>query len=98
MPVQLRHCTHLFTAGHCIKPKDRPEVKAEFIVLFVGKHNLQEWAETNSQAKEVSNWCHWRWHRTTAINCIFKIYSPRITVSHDKILENHLPNSYKSGW
>ncbi|KDR22457.1 serine protease gd-like [Zootermopsis nevadensis] len=43
----------VLTAGHCIKPKDRPEVKAEFIVLFVGKHNLQEWAETNSQAKEV---------------------------------------------
>lgn len=50
---------HIFTAAHCIKFKNQPEVKAESIVLYVGKHNLQEWTERNSQARDVSQWGQW---------------------------------------
>jgi len=46
--------THTFTAAHCIKYRDRPEVKAEAIVLYVGKYNLQDWSGTNNQPRDVS--------------------------------------------
>ncbi|XP_069683974.1 serine protease gd-like isoform X1 [Periplaneta americana] len=45
--------TVVLTAAHCIKYKGRPEVKAEAIVLYLGKYNLQEWTERHNQARDV---------------------------------------------
>jgi len=44
----------LLTAAHCVKfPDDKKEANPEELLVYLGKHALFSWSETEIQTKEV---------------------------------------------
>ncbi|KAL1129976.1 hypothetical protein AAG570_012920 [Ranatra chinensis] len=45
---------HIATAAHCTQDQDSGPILPEEFLIYLGKYNLEKWAEPNSQIREVS--------------------------------------------
>ncbi|KAK7861954.1 hypothetical protein R5R35_006323 [Gryllus longicercus] len=78
---------HVVTAGHCVKPKDQPEVEPHQIVVYLGIYNLRRVADIHSRAHEVEHiFVHPDYAKTTSFDAdvavlrliIAAVYTPFI--------------------